>query len=75
MLASGPTAHRMSYQRLTREELDDLRAEMRAAGEWAKRQLKARRFRAHEIRQAKARYISQTEYEVPSGSMRPPGEY
>jgi|26BtaG_2_1085354.scaffolds.fasta_scaffold06812_4 hypothetical protein len=65
----------MSYHRLTPQELDDLRAEMRAAGEWAKRQLKARRFRAHEIGLAEARYISQTEYEAPSGSMRPPGEY
>lgn len=64
-----------SYHRLSEQELDDLRREMRAAGEWMAAELKRRRFRAHEIGQAEARYISQTECKSPGGSMRPPGEY
>ena len=64
--------HRLS---LSEQELDDLRREMRAAGEWMAAELKRRRFRAHEIGQAEVRYISQTECKSPGGSMRPPGEY
>ncbi|SDL22607.1 hypothetical protein SAMN05661010_01126 [Modicisalibacter muralis] len=37
----------MSYRRLTPEEIEDLRAEMRAAGQWMKAEL-ARRRREHE---------------------------
>lgn len=33
----------MSYRRLTPEEIEDLRAEMRAAGEWCKAELAKRR--------------------------------
>ena len=33
----------MSYRRLTPEEIEDLRAEMRAAGQWMKAELAKRR--------------------------------
>ena len=33
----------MSYRRLSPEEIEDLRAEMRAAGEWCKAELAKRR--------------------------------
>lgn len=36
----------MSYRRLTPQEIEDLRAEMRAAGQWCKAEL-ARRRREH----------------------------
>ncbi len=42
----------MTYRRLTPQEIEDLRAEMRAAGEWCKAELARRRLEHNRVETA-----------------------
>lgn len=63
----------MTYRRLTPQEIEDLRAEMRAAGEWCKAELARRRLERNRVETAENDVQHPDPFSTDVG-LSPPGE-